>query len=155
MSIEFNKSVIERFIAEAWNAGNLDAVDDLVDATYAISGIGHGPDAVKRNMQIYRTAFPDLEWVIEQLLAEGEWVAARLTLHGTHLGPLGNIEPSGERVVMNEMAFWRVVDGKLHAIWSQGDALGLRIQIGSIPATAWDQSVPAVTGATRPPQSSS
>ena len=154
MSAEFNKSVIERFIAEAWNAGNLDTVDDLVHATYAISGIGHGPEAVKRNMEIYRTAFPDLEWAIEQLVAEGEWVAVRLTLHGTHLGPLGSIEPTGKRVVMNEMAFWRVVDGKLHAIWSQGDALGLRIQIGSIPATAWDHPVPAVTGSTRPPEGS-
>jgi predicted ester cyclase len=143
VSTESNKAVVERFIVEAWNGGNLDVVDELVHATYAISGLGHGPEAVKRNMQIYRTAFPDLEWHIEQLVAEGEWVAARLTLHGTHLGPLGNIEPTGKRVVMNEMAFWRVLDGKLHAIWSQGDALGIRIQIGSIPATAWDHSVPA------------
>ena len=143
MSTEFNKSVVERFIAEAWNAGDHDTIDDLVHSTYAIAGIGNGPEAVKRNMEMYRTAFPDIECVIEQLVAEGEWVAARLTLHGTHLGPLGNIPPSGKRVAMKEMAFWRVVDGKLHAIWSQGDALGLRIQIGAIPATAWDQPVPS------------
>ena len=102
-----------------------------------IRGIGRGPEAVRRNMAIYRAAFPDLEWVIEQLVAEGEWVAARLTLHGTHLGPLGNTPPSGRSVTMNELVFWRVVDGKLHTIWPQGDALGLRIQIGALPATAW------------------
>jgi len=151
VSIESNKAVVERFITEAWNAGNLDTVDDLVYPTYAISGIGHGPEAVKRNMEIYRTAFPDLEGVIEQLVAEGEWVAVRLTLHGTHLGPLGNIPPSGKRIAMNEMAFWRVVDGKLHAIWSQGDALGLRIQIGSIPASAWDHPLPAAADRPRRP----
>ena len=62
MSTESNKAVVRRFIAEVWNAGNLDAADELVHPEYAISGIGTGPDAVRHNVSIYRTAFPDLEW---------------------------------------------------------------------------------------------
>ena len=75
--------------------------------------------------------------VVEQLIAEGDWVAVRLTLRGTHLGPLGDILATGKPVTMKELVFWQVESGKLRAIWSQGDALGLRIQIGAIPASAW------------------
>jgi len=137
VSTESNKAVVRRFIAEVWNAGNLDAADELVHPEYAISGIGTGPDAVRHNVSIYRTAFPDLECVVEQLIAEGDWVAVRLTLRGTHLGPLGDILATGKPVTMKELVFWQVESGKLRAIWSQGDALGLRIQIGAIPASAW------------------
>jgi steroid delta-isomerase-like uncharacterized protein len=141
VSMESNKAVVRRFIAEIWNAGNLAAANDLVHPEYTISGIGTGPDAVRHNVSVYRTAFPDLEWVVEQLIAEGDWVAVRLTLRGTHLGPLGDIPASGKPVTMKEMVFWRVDSGQLREIWSQGDALGLRIQIGAIPASAWDTPI--------------
>lgn len=141
MSIAGNKAIVQRFISEAWNAQNATATDELVHPEYEIRGIGRGPEAVKRNMSFYRTAFPDLEIVIEQMIAEGEWVAVRLTLHGTHLGPLAQIPASGKRVVVKELVFWRLVDGKVHTIWSQGDSLGLRIQIGALPNSAWDHPV--------------
>jgi steroid delta-isomerase-like uncharacterized protein len=141
MSTESSKAVVRRFITEVWNAGDMAAADDLVHDSYAIEGIGRGPDAVKSNVAAYRTAFPDLELAIEQMIAEGEWVAVRLTLHGTHLGPLGDIPPTGKRVAMKEMVFLQVVDGQLRAIWSVGDALGLRIQLGAIPESAWRQPV--------------
>jgi predicted ester cyclase len=91
----------------------------------------------------YRAAFPDLRWTIENVVSEGEWVAVRLVLHGTHLGEFAGVAPTGKRVTMQEMVFWRVVDGRLHTILSQADALGLRVQLGAIPATAWHQPCPA------------
>ena len=141
MSTESNKAVVRRFIAEVWNAGHLNAVDDLVHPDYDIPGISNGPDAVRRNVSNYRTAFPDLTWVVEQLIAEDDWVAVRLTLRGTHLGPLGDIPASGKPVTMKELVFWRVDSGQLREIWSQGVALGLRIQISAIPASAWHSPV--------------
>jgi steroid delta-isomerase-like uncharacterized protein len=134
-----SKTVVRRFIAEVWNADDLAAADELIHPDYAIEGMGRGPDAVKRNIANYRAAFPDLEWTIEQMVAEDDWVAVRLTLHGTHLGPLGSIPPTGKRIAMKEMVFWRVEGGRLAAIWSVGDALGLRVQLGAIPASAWHQ----------------
>ena len=70
----------------------------------------------------------------------------RLTLRGTHLGPLGDILATGKPVTMKELVFWQVESGKLRAIWSQGDALGLRIQIGAIPASAWHTPIPSADG---------
>jgi predicted ester cyclase len=75
------------------------------------------------------------------MVAEGDWVAVRLTLRGTHLGPLGSIPPTGKHVVMKEMVFWRVTGGRLRAVWSVGDALGLRVQLGAIAPEAWQQPV--------------
>ena len=141
MSLGRNKAVVQRFIAEVWNAGNLAAADELVHRDYAIPGVGQGPDAVKRNVTTLRVAFPDLECTIEQMLAEDDWVAVRLTMRGTHDGPLFGIAPTGRPVTMKEQVFWQVVDGQLRAIWAVGDALGLRVQLGAIPATAWHQPV--------------
>jgi steroid delta-isomerase-like uncharacterized protein len=148
MSIEANKLLVRRFIEEVWNTGNLGATDDLIHPDYAIRGVGHGPEAVRRNVAAYRAGFPDLECRVEQMIAEDDWVAVRLVLHATHRGEFGGIPPTGKRVAMQEMVFWRVVDNRLHTIWSQGDALGLRIQLGAIPPTAWHQPVtgPGSTG---------
>jgi predicted ester cyclase len=142
MCTQSNEAVVRRFIMEFWNGGDAAVADELIHPDYAVEGIGRGPDAVKRNAAIYRSAFPDLAWTIEQTVAEGEWVAVRLTLHGTHLGSLGGIPPTGTRVAMKEMAFWQVEGSRLRAIWSVGDALGLRIQLGALPASAWHEPVP-------------
>jgi steroid delta-isomerase-like uncharacterized protein len=141
MSSQSNKVVVRRFIAEVWNAGDFAVAADLVHPSYELEGIGRGPEAVKSNIAAYRAAFPDLEWTIEQMVAEGEWVAVRLTMRGTHLGSLSGVPPTGKRVAMKEMVFFRVAGGQLRAIWSVGDALGLRVQLGAIPASAWRQPV--------------
>jgi predicted ester cyclase len=148
MASEANKLVVRRFIAEVWNAGNLAVADELVHPANAGAGVGRGAEAVKRNVASYRAAFPDLACTIENEVAEGEWVAVRLMLRATHLGEFAGVAPTGRRVTMQEMVFWRVVDGRLHTIWSQADALGLRIQLGAIPASAWHQPV----GVTRSPE---
>jgi hypothetical protein len=87
--------------------------------------------------QAYRAIFPYLACTIDRIVAEGEWVAMRLTLRG----PLGEIPATGRAVAFNEMVFWQVRDGQLRAIWSVGDALGLRVQLGALPASAWHRPV--------------
>jgi predicted ester cyclase len=150
MCTQSNREVVRRFITEFWNGGDAAVADELVHPDYVVEGSGRGPEAVKHNAAVYRSAFPDLAWTIEQTVAEGEWVAVRLTLRGTHLGSLGGIPPTGARVAMKEMAFWRVEGGRLRAIWSVGDALGLRIQLGALPASAWYESVPTPQDSQRP-----
>lgn len=134
MTVEGNKEIAERFLAEVWNAGNLRAADDLVHPTYVVPGVGQGPGAVKRNVATFRTAFPDLEWTIEDVVAEGDRVALRLTLRGTHRGTFRGMPPTGKRITMREMVFWWIVDGKLHTGWFLADMLGLRTQLGLLPA---------------------
>src|SRR4051794_37167154 len=113
MSSQSNTAVVRRFINEFWNANKPAVADELIHPDYMLEGIGRGPDAVKRNAAAYRATFPDLMWTIEQIVAEGDLVAVRLTLRGTQLGQLGEIPATGRRVEMKEMAFWQVTDGQL------------------------------------------
>lgn len=128
-----NKAVATRFVTEVWNAGNLTVADEVIHADYVVPGVGEGPEAVKRNVTAFREAFPDLTWVIEDAVAEGDRVAMRLLLHGTHVGMFRGIAPTGRRITMQEMAFWRIADGQIISGWFQADMLGLRMQLGALP----------------------
>ena len=133
MSSGGTKAVARRFIEQVWNAVDLDAVDGLVHPEYPVPGVGRGPEGVGRDVATFRAAFPDLEWAIEDMFAEGDRVAVRVTLRGTQRGEFRGIVPTDKRVTLQEMVFWRVVDGRLRAGWFQADALGLRVQLGSLP----------------------
>jgi steroid delta-isomerase-like uncharacterized protein len=141
MSTDANKQLVQRFLADVWHAGNLELAHDLIHPDYGISDDLRGPTGVIENIRIYRSAFPDLQWHIEQIVAEDDWVAVRLILTGTHLGEFRGIPPTGKSIAMHEMVFWRIVEGKLHTLRAQADGLGLRIQLGAIPDTAWHQPV--------------
>jgi predicted ester cyclase len=80
-----------------------------------------------------RTAFPDLHFTIEELVAEGDTVAGRLTMSGTHLGPLMGMPPTGGSVRQDHMHFVRFRDGKAIEHWGVRDELGMMQQLGVIP----------------------
>ena len=84
--------IARRFIGRVWNAGDLGAADDLVHPDYAVPGVGRGPEGVKRNVAAFREAFPDLEWTIEEMVAEGDVVAARM-LCGAPTGATFEVSP--------------------------------------------------------------
>lgn len=86
MSITTNKTTAVRFVTEVWNAGDLGVADEVIHPEYVVPGIGQGSEAVKQNVIAFREAFPDLVWTIDDIVGEGDRVALRLTLRGTHLG---------------------------------------------------------------------
>jgi predicted ester cyclase len=77
-----------------------------------------------------RTAFPDLHFTIEELIAEGDVVAGRLTMSGTHEGPLMGMPPTGRSVQQAHMHFVRFRDGKAVEHWGVRDDLGMMQQMG-------------------------
>ena len=80
-----------------------------------------------------RTAFPDLHFTIEELVAEGDIVAGRLTMSGTHRGPLRGIPPTGRSVQQDHMHFVRFREGKAIEHWGVRDEMGMMRQLGLIP----------------------
>jgi predicted ester cyclase len=80
-----------------------------------------------------RTAFPDLRFEIEELVAEGDVVAGRLTMSGTHEGPLMGIPPTGRAVRQDHMHFVRFEGGKAVEHWGVRDELGMMRQLGVVP----------------------
>lgn len=88
-------------------------------------------------MASYVADFPDLHVTILELISEGDRVAARIRLEGTHDGTFGGMPATGRRVAFEEMAFWRIEGGMLQDGAFIAQALALRIQLGALPATFW------------------
>jgi predicted ester cyclase len=91
-----------------------------------------GLEAAKRAASDYRQAFPDLRVSVEDLIAEGDRVAARLRVRGTHLGELDGIAPTGRRVDCTGIVISRIEEGKIAEDWANFDDLGMMQQLGLI-----------------------
>ena len=136
-----NKFVIRRSFEELWNKGNLSLADELFAPNYAhhdpsTPDVGRGPESEKKRATLYRTAFPDLQLTIEDIIAEGETVMARWSCRGTHKGDLSGIAPTGKQVTISGVSIARFTRGKMVEGWVNWDALGLMQQLGVVPELA-------------------
>src|SRR2546423_10478011 len=103
-----NKGTERRFFEEIWNKGNFAVANDLIAPDYidhdSSNAIG-GPEGVRQEVSLYRNAFPDLVFAIEDIIAEGDKVATRITASGTHERDLPGIPATGKRVTIGGMVF--------------------------------------------------
>jgi steroid delta-isomerase-like uncharacterized protein len=139
VSEEENKAVIRRWI-EAYNERDMQAEADVLAPGYvAHVPAAPGPldleglEAWRQFTAPFTEAFPDLRLTVEEIVAEGDMVAARVAFHGTHRGELQGIPPTGKEVAFSSMEFNRVVGGKVEEHWVVLDLLGLMQQLGAIP----------------------
>ena len=135
---ELNKKVVRRLFEEVWNKGNLPLADELFTPNYAhhdasTPDVGRGPESEKKRATLYRTAFPDMQLNIEDIIAEGETVMARWSCRGTHKGDLSGIAPTGKQVNFSGVSIARFANGKMAEGWVNWDALGLMQQLGVVP----------------------
>ena len=132
-----NKALFRRTYEELLNRGNLDVADELVAPEFinheAPPGKDRGPESMRGLATMLRTAFPDLRFEIEELVAEGDTVAGRLTMSGTHEGPLMSTPPTGRSVRQEHMHFVRFEGGKAVEHWGVRDDLGMVRQLGLMP----------------------
>src|SRR5262245_40908834 len=103
-------------ILQIWNAKNPSLIEEL----YGEDSVIHTPDGEVRGIagskQLYHTytsAFPDLQFEIEEIVAENDSAAAQLLFTGTHKGPLGDLPPSGRFVKVANNCFFRFAAGKV------------------------------------------
>jgi steroid delta-isomerase-like uncharacterized protein len=85
---------------------------------------------------VFATAFPDGKIVVDGAISEGDTVASRWTMSGTHGGEFQGVPPTGRQVTMKGIDFSRVVEGKIAEHWAEFDVIGVMQQIGAIPAPA-------------------
>jgi steroid delta-isomerase-like uncharacterized protein len=133
-----NKAIVRRSFEELFNRGDLGVADEVFAATYvghdpALPQDIHGPDEFKQFVQMYRTAFPDLELTIEDQVAERDRVVTRFTARGTHRGGLLGIPPTGRKVVVTGISIDRMVDGKSAESWTSYDVMSMMQQLGIFP----------------------
>jgi steroid delta-isomerase-like uncharacterized protein len=145
---EQNKAVVRRLFEELWNKGNLSVADQLFSTNYAhhdpsTLDFGRGPESERKRATLYRTAFPDLQLTIEDLLAEGETVMARWSCRGTHKGDLSGIAPTGKQFNISGVTIARLANGKMAEGWVNWDAQGLMQQLGVVPELVKTKAVAA------------
>jgi steroid delta-isomerase-like uncharacterized protein len=139
MSSQENKELARRFMDEVWNKGNLDFIDEVTAPNFVShdpaspEDMGGGVEGVRRFTEMYRSAFPDIQMTVEDVIAEGDKVVTRWTAHATHQGELMGIPPSGNRVKVTGISIDRIEGGKVVETWSNYDALGMMQQLGMVP----------------------
>ena len=112
MSLEENKAIVRMFI-EAYNKRNLDLFDDILAPDYFDHTSKVGIEGLKQLMNMAFKAFPDFHETIEDIIAEGDKVWARITFTGTHIGEFMGISPTGKKVTTEMVDIFRIFNGKL------------------------------------------
>jgi len=136
MSVEKNKALVRRLI-EAWNTRNWAVFDEVM----APNCIDHyAPPDQKLGREGYRegqinitNAFPDIQFTIEDMIAEGDKVAVHMTFSGTHRGKFIGIPPTNKRVTVPDISIYRITNGKIVEEWGFSDRLGFVLQLGVVP----------------------
>ena len=136
MSAEENKTVIRRLVEEVYNDNNLDVLYELVAQDMAnhsaVPEHQHGIEGFKHVNRWVRAGFSEAHYEIEDMIAEGDMVACRITVSGTHDGVFQGTPPTGKRFSVDHVHWHRLADGKLVERWAVRDDLGAAQQLGML-----------------------
>ena len=132
MSVETNKALVLQYAKLGTNFALLDEIlaPDFVDHSHP--EFRPGPSDIKQNLIDFYNAFPNASITIEDMIGEGDIVAFRFTLQGTHTSTFAGIPPTGKTIMWTGMDFVRIVDGKIAEIWSTQDTLSMLQQLNVI-----------------------
>lgn len=138
MTSEASKQVMIRF-TDFINTASETLAAELVspDAIFHVPGRSEpmrGPAGYLAIIQMMRGGFPDVQWTLEETVAEGDKVAARFTMRGTHLGTFFGTPATGKKIAVKALNIYRLAGGQIIEETGQPDLLGLLQQIGAVPA---------------------
>lgn len=143
-NLDANKLMVKRFIEEIWNERRL----DIADIVFAEDCITHQlrsgtdsltmprpPQAMKHHISEWLAAFPDIQFTIEQMIAEGDQVVVHCVARGTHLGCWHNISPTGKEISIQMMVMYQITNERIAEDWVLVDFLGVFQQLGLVKPT--------------------
>jgi C-1 hydroxylase len=139
MSAEENKALFRGFV-EAWNRGDVAAMWRFwaPDMVHHDRVRDYGPSEVYALMSSFMSTFPDLRFQIEELIAEGDMVAARMTARATQQGEFMGRSADGRPIAVAVMGQVRVVNGRIVEHWNVMDEVHLMQQLGLVSGTFFD-----------------
>jgi len=121
-----NKTIIKNFVAMVLNKGAIDAVDQF------FWDDGLGLHSLKEGLRERQTAFPDMDWTIEEQIAEGDKVVTRFQWTGTHLAEFCDVPATGRSVKVRGVFIDRLEGGKIKETFCIMDFFGLMLQLGAL-----------------------
>ena len=141
-----NKAMIRRVYEQCLNEGKLELLDAMVAPEFVAANGETGAAGLRGTFAALRVAFPDVHYTLEDVFAEGDRVAVRWTLEGTHAAPIGGFPAHGTRVKNVGMAIYELGGGKIRKVSLLTDRLGFLQQIGVVPDDAALRAGVAVAG---------
>jgi len=133
MSSEENKKIVRRY-QEIYNENDLEALGEVLSQDLRtpkiMPGIPSGMEGAKAAHRIMLAGFPDYQTRIDDLFAEGDKVAVRITMSGTHTGLFIGIPPTGRQVSFTGIYIARIANGKIAEHWGEEDGVSLLKQLG-------------------------
>jgi len=135
---ENNKAVVLKFLEEVINQNRMDRADKLVVEDFVevdpLPGQRQGRDGLKEVLGMMRAAFPDIHWVAEEMVAEGDTVVTRFTWSGTHRGAFLGVPATGKGISVKGVVIDQLLNGKMSKSRILMDSLGMMQQLGAIPS---------------------
>jgi steroid delta-isomerase-like uncharacterized protein len=133
-----NKLTMQKFV-EFINTASETLADELIspNAIFHVPGNPEpmrGPAGYLEIIGMMRGGFPDIQWTLEEMVAEGDKVAARFIMRGTHQGTFFGVPPTGKKITVQAMNIYRLSNGQFVEERGQPDMLGLLQQIGAAPS---------------------
>ena len=133
MSIEANKEIVRHY-QEIYYSNQLDRLSEVLSEDLLtpkiMPGIPQGIEGAKVAHQMMEAGFPDYQTVIDELIAEGDKVVARITMAGTNTGSFMGIPPTGKFISFTGIYIARIANGKIVEHWGEEDGVSLLGQLG-------------------------
>ena len=130
---EKNKETIRRLYEDLLNHGKLELLDQVIDEDYIGIYGQRGPDAFAETIRGLLQGFPDIQWTIEDLVAERDRVAVRWTWQATHQNAFRGFPATQKQVTDKAVAIYQFKNNKIIHAWIETDRLGVLQQIGAVP----------------------
>jgi steroid delta-isomerase-like uncharacterized protein len=140
MSTEQNKTIVRRFYDELLNQENKAVIDEIFDDEVMIydpfTGVTKGADSFRQLINIFDTAFPGHRVMVQQVVAEGDFVSVLHTHLATHTGPFMGLPGTGKEIKVEGIELFRLRNGRIVEFWRKDDNVSLLIQLGIMPPPA-------------------
>jgi len=135
--LQDNQQLIERYFERVWNQGFVNELDEMMDLNYINHSPGApnpepGPKGLKPIIENMRSAFPDLHYVIHNMVVTDTQVAVHTTMKGTHLGDFFGLPATGKKISVFQMQIERIKNGKIVEHWRVTNDLELMKQLGQV-----------------------
>jgi steroid delta-isomerase-like uncharacterized protein len=149
MSVD-NKAIVRRLYEEVWNKRKLELINELVLPSHGLTGPGPnfvgssiGPEAYAQQVILFTTGFPDLDFKVEEIIAEGDRVVSHWTISGTHKGEFMGVPATNRKVSFDGITIHQMSKGRIMDSYVSWDIWGLMQQLGVAPALGQPQSASA------------
>jgi steroid delta-isomerase-like uncharacterized protein len=143
-----NKQIAHRFMDECWSQGKLEAIRELVSDGCsfhdpAFPSLTSGAENIRRHIETCRSGFPDLQFSVDDTIAERNEVVLHWTARGTHKAQFLGMQPTNRKAAVSGTSIFRIEGGKIVEQWADWNLMSLMEQLGVATLPKAETKTPA------------